>query len=330
MAPNRRPRRAAATARATTPSPPRRTSRRGRSSTPPTEPVPESSLHSGEVSNPDVSNALPFPTSTAYAHPNIGMSPERYAAITRELIEGFAPLRAIFGFTNANPLATSLSNMDIPNITAATTIPRDVMATNNLAERPTSTGLSAVATPSGGTTTNMEDVNNGQLTAVSRASQPAVPDRRQAGQFQDSSPSLQTNTPSSVAVSPDSSTPVIPSSSRPFMSGESCAAAPFISNSVPVPTVCLSNPQLSSGSFMPTTPRQSNPIEQAAKPVSGFFNNNEIKVPKFAYTYDGVSNWSSFISMFEINAQKLKWSDDQACLTLLRSLSGQALDIAGP
>jgi len=50
-------------------------------------------------------------------------------------------------------------------------------------------------------------------------------------------------------------------------------------------------------------------------------------IPKFTHSFDGTGNWAAFLSLFEISAANLQWSDREASLALIHALTGQALAV---
>jgi len=51
------------------------------------------------------------------------------------------------------------------------------------------------------------------------------------------------------------------------------------------------------------------------------------KLPKFQHTYDGTTDWSVFIRLFELAARLSRWSEADTCIILLQSLTGKAASI---
>jgi len=51
------------------------------------------------------------------------------------------------------------------------------------------------------------------------------------------------------------------------------------------------------------------------------------KLPKFQHTYDGTTDWSVFIRLFELAARRSRWSEADTCIILLQSLTGKAASI---
>jgi len=47
------------------------------------------------------------------------------------------------------------------------------------------------------------------------------------------------------------------------------------------------------------------------------------KIPKHSQTYDGTGDWFTFLTLFELEAETSEWSDREASLALLKSLTGR-------